>query len=207
MRVARFPWCIILPVHRRRRRRRCADRVVCRTTIAIGIMTCSPAPRRQSVANRRMRWTRHRYRNQKGSATTTVPSWRYDARPRRERPHISYTHTVREMWIATWCLGFVLFSCPNCLYVCVGRAAAQNKSNCDSQSKSLICSKEMSCVCRLYAVLIPTMPAVGRTSCPVIVYRSHHHAGIWRLHARFIRFVRLQITDRHWLSLLISLSS
>lgn len=37
------------------------------------------------------------------------------------------------MWIATWCLGFVLFSCPNCLYVCVGQAVAQNKSNCDSQ--------------------------------------------------------------------------
>ncbi|KAL5237711.1 hypothetical protein ACI65C_005121 [Semiaphis heraclei] len=37
------------------------------------------------------------------------------------------------MWIATWCLGFVLFSCPNCLYVCIGRAAAQNKTSCDSQ--------------------------------------------------------------------------
>ncbi|XP_060857050.1 tyrosine-protein phosphatase 99A-like [Metopolophium dirhodum] len=37
------------------------------------------------------------------------------------------------MWIATWCLGFVLFSCPNCLYVGIGLAAAQNKNNCDSQ--------------------------------------------------------------------------
>ncbi|XP_060848489.1 tyrosine-protein phosphatase 99A-like isoform X2 [Rhopalosiphum padi] len=37
------------------------------------------------------------------------------------------------MWIATWCLGFVLFSCPNCLYVCVGRAAAQNITSCDPQ--------------------------------------------------------------------------
>lgn len=29
------------------------------------------------------------------------------------------------MWIATWYLSLVLFSCPNCLYVCIGRATAQ----------------------------------------------------------------------------------
>lgn len=144
MRVARFLWCIGLPT-RRHRRLRCADRVVCRTTAAVWIMTCSPAPCRQSVVNRRMRWTRHRYLNQKGSATTTVPSWRY-ATPRRERPHISYTYTVREMWIATWCLGFVLFSCPNCLYVCIGRATAQNITSCDPQGKSKICGKKR-CLC------------------------------------------------------------
>lgn len=81
-------------------------------------------------------WYQH-YQRHIGSrffAVAGSPSFDEDdvAAVATNRPVISST-VVREMWIATWCLSFVLFSCPDRQYVCVFGDATSQQLNVTSE--------------------------------------------------------------------------